>query len=117
MVRQHFWSDANHLECLRLGTIWAFLGQGSQGLRVTVFTAERTPTNSILQQALKDSKTRLASPVLILNLYPEGLSLCGTMDDQPPVLHRTGVSQVERLFQSALKLTDQNSAIRPFDAR
>ena len=116
MVRQHFWSDANHLECLRLGTIWAFLGQGSQGLRVTVFTAERTPTNSILQQALKDCKTRLAPTVLILNLYPEGLSLCGTIDDQPTVLHCTDASQVERLFQSALQLTDKNSVIRLFDA-
>jgi hypothetical protein len=89
-----------------------FLGQGSQGLEVVVFSAELKPGAVILHKAHKDRKGGRASPILIVVIHSDGVSLCGTGGDQPPIFHTQDVLQAERLCESALALPDRNSSIR-----
>ena len=70
------------------------------------------PLASILQRAFKIRKGGRASPVLIVVIYPTGISFCGTSGDQPPIFEANDISQAEHLCSSALSLPDRNSAIR-----
>ncbi|MGI9346071.1 MAG: Eco57I restriction-modification methylase domain-containing protein [Gammaproteobacteria bacterium] len=89
-----------------------FLGQGSLGLEVAVFSSASKPADGALQKAFNDRKKGRAPPVLVVVTHPEGASLCGTGGDQPPVFHAQDTSQAERLCNSALALPDRNAAIR-----
>ena len=67
-----------------------FLGQGSQGLEVAVFSSKSKPAAGALQNAFKERKAGRATPVLVVILHTDAASLCGTGGDQPPILmHRT----------------------------
>jgi len=89
-----------------------FLGQGSQGLEVVVFSAESKPNTNILHKAHKERRGGRASPILVVVVHSLGVSLCGTGGDQPPIFHTNDVTQAERLCESALLLPDRNAAIR-----
>ena len=89
-----------------------FLGQGSQGLEVVVFSSESKPGTVILHKAHKERKGGRASPILVVVIHSQGASLCGTGGDQPPIFHTKDVTQAERLCESALTLPDRNAAIR-----
>ncbi len=89
-----------------------FLGQGSQGLELAVFTTAQKPASGTLQRAFKDRKAGRASPVLIVAVHDEGASLCGTSGDQPPIFHCKDADQAERLCEAALSRPDRNAAIR-----
>lgn len=89
-----------------------FLGCGRQGLEIVVFTIAKKPISGLLQQAFKDRKGGRASPILVVALYPDGVSLCGTNGEQPPIVHSKDVNQIELLCEAALKCPDRNIAIR-----
>ena len=89
-----------------------YLGHGNQGLEVVVFSSSSKPTTSLLHRAFKERKGSRAPPVLAVVTHPNGICLCGTGGDQPPIFNTPDFSQAERLCKTALALPDRNAAIR-----
>ncbi len=80
------------LDIQGLAPVGLYLGLGSQGLEVVVLSSPSKPAPSALQQAFKNRKGGRASPVLVVVTHPEGASLCGTGEDQPPVFHAQDIA-------------------------
>lgn len=89
-----------------------FLGEGSQGLEIVVFSSQDKPGTAVLHKAHRERRGGRASPILVVVVHKQGVSLCGTGGDQPPIFHTNDVMQAERLCESALLLPDRNAAIR-----
>jgi len=100
-------SDINGIEPKGL-----FLGQGNHSLEIILFSSKNKPNSSIFHRAFKERKGSRASPILVVILHNEGVSLAGTGGDKPPIFHTEDVSQAERLCEAALLLPDRNAAIR-----
>ncbi len=95
-----------------LTPIALFLGQGNQGLEIAVFSASKKPNRATLHKAFKERKAGRASPVLIVVLSSDEVTLCGTGGEAPPVFQCSDLKQAERLCKSALQLPDRNRAIQ-----
>lgn len=89
-----------------------FLGKGRLALEIAVFSALTKPNSGTLQRAYKKQRDGRATPVLIVATHPDGVALCGTTDDKPPIYHVDEIGFVERLCTSALEKPDRNVAIR-----
>ena len=89
-----------------------FLGEGSQPLEVAIFSSFKQPTTAKAQEAFKKRRARRAAAVLIVITHPEGVTLCGTSGEQPPIYYLKDLDQVERLCVSSLKKPNRNAAIR-----
>ena len=95
-----------------LSPIGLFLGNGNQALEVAIFTSSDKPSDGKGQEAYKKRRASRATPVLIVITHSEGVTLCGTTGDKPPVHHINDTNQAERLCISALKKPNKNSSIR-----
>ena len=87
-----------------------FLGEGSQPLEIAVFSSFKKPTTAKAQEAFTKRRARRAAAVLIVITHPEGVTLCGTSGEQPPVYDLKDKNQVERLC--AISLEKKNKRIR-----
>ncbi len=92
--------------------IGLFLGKGSQALEVAVFSASVKPTDGKAQEAFKKRRASRATPVLIVITHNEGITLCGTTGENPPIHNLSDLNLAERLCASALEKPNRNSAIR-----
>ena len=89
-----------------------FLGEGSQPLEIAVFSSFKKPTTAKAQEAFKKRRARRAAAVLIVITHPEGVTLCGTSGEQPPVYFLSDQDQVERLCALSLKKSNKNESIK-----
>ena len=85
------------LQVGELKPINLFLGEGSQPLEIAVFSSSKKPTTAKAQEAFKKRRARRAAAVLIVITHPEGVTLCGTSGEQPPIYYLKDQDQVERL--------------------
>ena len=95
-----------------LSPVGLYLGKGNQALEVAIFTSSDQPSEGKSQEAYKKRRASRATPVLIVITHSEGVTLCGTNGDKPPVHHISDINQAERLCSSALKKPNKNSSIR-----
>ena len=89
-----------------------FLGEGSQPLEVAVFSSFKKPTTAKAQEAFKKRRFRRAAAVLIVITHPEGVTLCGTSGEQPPVYDLKDKNQVERLCAISLEKKNKSESIK-----
>ena len=100
------------LQVGELKPINLFLGEGSQPLEIAVFSSLKKPNNSKAQEAFRKRRARRAAAVLIVITHPEGVTLCGTSGEQPPVYFLNDEDQVERLCAITLKKSNKNESIK-----
>ena len=91
-----------NLQIVDLKPTSLFLGEGSQPLEIAIFSSFKKPTTAKAQEAFKKRRARRAAAVLIVITYPEGVTLCGTSGEQPPIYYLKDLDQVERLCVSSL---------------
>ena len=101
-----------NLQIVGLKPICLFLGEGSQPLEIASFSSSKKPTNAKAQEAFRKRRARRAAAVLIVVTHPEGVNICGTSGEQPPIYHLKDQNQVERLCVSSLMKPNRNAAIR-----
>ena len=101
-----------NIQISELVPLGLFLGKGNQALEIAFFESFKKPTNSKVNEAFRTRKARRATPVLIVIQYTDGITLCGTSGDDPPIHNVSDFKQVERLCSIALEKPDRNSAIR-----
>ena len=89
-----------------------FLGEGAQPLEIAIFSSFKKPTTAKAQEAFRKRRARRAAAVLIVITHQEGITLCGTSGEQPPVYFFTDQDQVERLCRKALEKRDKNESIK-----
>ncbi len=95
-----------------LSPIGLFLGKGSQAIEVAVFSSSVKPTDRKVQEAFKKRRSSRATPVLIVVKHSEGVTLCGTNGNNPPIHNLNDLNQAERLCATALEKPNRNSSIR-----
>ena len=100
------------LEVSELKPINLFLGEGSQPLEIAVLSSYKKPTSAKAQEAFRKRRARRAAAVLIVITHPEGVTLCGTSGEQPPVYFLSDQEQVERLCALILKKSNKNESIK-----
>ena len=101
-----------NLQIVDLKPTSLFLGEGSQPLEIAVFSSSKKPTTAKAQEAFKKRRARRAAAVLIVITHPEGVTLCGTSGEQPPVYFLSDQEQVERLCACSLKKRNKNDSIK-----
>ena len=100
------------LEVRELKPVNLFLGEGSQPLEIAVLSSYKKPTSAKAQEAFRKRRARRAAAVLIVITHPEGVTLCGTSGEQPPVYFLSDQDQVERLCALSLKKSNKNESIK-----
>ena len=100
------------LEVGELKPINLFLGEGSQPLEIAVFSSYKKPSSAKAHEAFRKRRLRRAAAVLIVITHPEGVTLCGTSGEQPPVYFLNDEDQVERLCAITLKKSNKNESIK-----
>ncbi len=101
-----------NLQIVDLKSTNLFLGEGSQPLEIAVFSSSKKPTTAKAQEAFKKRRARRAAAVLIVITHPEGVTLCGTSGEQPPIYYLKDKNQVERLCAITLKKSNKNESIK-----
>tara|TARA_B100000886_G_scaffold18962_1_gene12222 strand:- start:3545 stop:7525 length:3981 start_codon:yes stop_codon:yes gene_type:complete len=101
-----------NLQIVDLKPTSLFLGEGSQPLEIAVFSSSKKPTTAKAQEAFKKRRAKRAAAVLIVITHPEGVTLCGTSGEQPPIYYLKDQDQVERLCVISLKKSNKNESIK-----
>ena len=100
------------LQVGELKPINLFLGEGSQPLEIAVLSSSKKPTSAKAQEAFRKRRARRAAAVLIVITHPEGVTLCGTSGQQPPVYDLKDKNQVERLCAISLEKKNKSESIK-----
>lgn len=89
-----------------------FLGHGTNAIEVAVASSPSRPSRTELQETWKERHAKRATPVLVVVLHPEGVSLCGASGEEPPVYTDSDANRIERLCRETLSQPDRHAALR-----
>ena len=101
-----------NLEIFDLEPINLFLGEGSQPLEIAILKSSKKPSQAKALEAFNKRRDKRAAAVLIVITHPEGVTLCGTSGEKPPVYYLKDKDQVERLCAITLKKSNKNESIK-----
>ena len=101
-----------NLQIVDLNPLSLFLGEGSQPIEIASFSSSKRPTNAKAQEAFKKRRAKRAAAVLIVITHPEGVTLCGTSGEEPPVYYLRDKDQVERLCAQTLEKKNKSESIK-----